>query len=199
MDKNIGKYVASRFNALTVMKGGLPLIASLMLSACATYPLGPSMMVLPGAGATFDQFRIDDMGCRNYAQQAGGQSAQEVAQNSGTDSAVVGTVVGAAAGALIGAASGNAAAGAGIGAGSGLLLGSAAGSDAYVTSGYSAQDRYDNAYVQCMYAKGHQVPVPAGLAATQPAPARAEIAPGPRQPPVVTNYPPPGTPPPPGY
>jgi hypothetical protein len=26
-------------------------------------------------------------------------------------------------------------------------------------SGYEAQRRYDNAFVQCMYAKGHRVPV----------------------------------------
>ena len=31
------------------------------------------------------------------------------------------------------------------------------------TSGYEAQRRYDIAYMQCMYAKGHQIPVSGGL------------------------------------
>jgi hypothetical protein len=51
--------------------------------------------------------------------------------------------------------------GAAIGAGSGLLLGSAAGPGAYETSAYALQNRYDITYVQCMYAKGNQVPVSA--------------------------------------
>jgi hypothetical protein len=44
----------------------LPLIG--LLSACATVPTGPSVMVLPGVGKPFDQFQVDDMLCRQYAQ-----------------------------------------------------------------------------------------------------------------------------------
>ena len=170
------------------------------LASCATYPTGPSMMALPGGGASFDQFRADDYQCQGYAQAAiGRQSPQQVASDAGNNTAVVGTMVGAAAGALLGAASGNAGAGAAIGAGSGLLLGSAAGADSYAASGYVAQERYDAAYVQCMYAKGHQVPVSAGAApAYQQAPAVAP-APGPSYSAPAGNYPPPGTPAPPGY
>ena len=41
----------------------------------------------------------------------------------------------------------------------GLAGGAAVGSDqSYATSG-SQQRRYDNAFTQCMYAKGHRVPV----------------------------------------
>jgi hypothetical protein len=173
------------------------------LAACATYPTGPSMMALPGNGVSFDQFRADDYQCQSYAQQSIGlQSPQQSASNSGVNSAAVGTAVGAAAGALLGAASGNAGAGAAIGAGSGLILGSAAGTDAYASSGYMAQQRYDDAYIQCMYAKGHQVPVPASVANYQQ-PAPSYIAPPPTGPvavpPSTGSYPPPGTPPPPGY
>ena len=101
------------------------------LAACATYPSGPSVMALPGTGATFDQFRVDDGACQNYAQQVLGiRTPQQIASDSGVNSATVGTVVGAAAGALLGAASGNAGAGAAIGAGSGLILGGAAANDA---------------------------------------------------------------------
>ena len=55
------------------------------------------------------------------------------------------------------------------------------------------QKRYDNAYVQCMYAKGQQVPLPAGVAARDNVSAPTTVAP------ASGSYPPPGTPPPPGY
>lgn len=173
------------------------------LAACATYPTGPSMMALPGNGASFDQFRADDYQCQSYAQQTLGlKTPQQNASDSGANSAAVGTAVGAAAGALLGAASGNAGAGAAIGAGSGLILGSAAGTDAYASGGYLAQQRYDDAYIQCMYAKGHQVPVPASVANYQQT-QQNYIAPPPTGPvavpPASGSFPPPGTPPPPGY
>ena len=42
--------------------------ATLLLAACATVPpSGPSVMVLPGSGKTFDQFRSDDFTCRQFA------------------------------------------------------------------------------------------------------------------------------------
>lgn len=130
-------------------------LAALLLGACATIPTGPNVLVLPGSGASFDQFRADESQCRQYAvEQIGGTTAQQAQIDSGVSSAVVGTVVGAAAGAAIGGGRG-----AGIGAGSGLLVGSLAGSETARTSAWGAQRRYDNAYVQCMYAKGHRVPV----------------------------------------
>jgi outer membrane lipoprotein SlyB len=58
----------------------------------------------------------------------------------------------------LGAASGHAGTGAAIGAGTGLLFGTASGASAGEVYGYEAQRRYDNTYVQCMYAKGNQVP-----------------------------------------
>jgi hypothetical protein len=66
--------------------------------------------------------------------------------------------LGAAAGALFGAASGNVGPGAAIGAGAGLLAGSAMAYHPAYGSGWEVQRRYDNAYQQCMYAKGNQVP-----------------------------------------
>ncbi len=152
-------------------------------------------MALPGTGSSFDQFRIDDSSCQVYAQQAAGFSTRQSAQQGALDSAVIGAAVGAAAGALIGAASGDPAAGAAIGGGSGLLLGSAAGADAYSISGSRTQDRYDTAYVQCMYGRGHQVPVPVSVAAANRGQADVVTAPVSRP----GAYPPPGTPPPPGY
>ncbi len=134
-------------------------ILLLVVSGCATIPTGPSVMVLPPAGKSFDQFQADDAICRQFAyDQVGGVTGQEAAQRSAVSSAVIGTALGAAAGAAIGSVSGSVGAGAAIGAGSGLLLGSAAGTGYASGSYYEAQRRYDNAYIQCMYSKGNQVP-----------------------------------------
>ena len=70
----------------------------------------------------------------------------------------MGTLLGAGLGAAIGAATGNPGVGAAIGAGSGLMLGTAGGANAGQLSGREAQQRYDIAYQQCMYAKGNQLP-----------------------------------------
>ncbi|RFC32207.1 MAG: Glycine-zipper containing OmpA-like membrane domain-containing protein [Candidatus Nitrotoga sp. SPKER] len=129
--------------------------AVLALSACTSIPTGPGMLVLPGTGKSFDQFRFDENDCRQYASaQIGGRTANEATADSGVKSAVVGTVVGATAGVLLGGHNG-----AGVGAGSGLLIGSMMGAGAGDSSGRNLQQRYDFAYQQCMYAKGHRVPV----------------------------------------
>jgi outer membrane protein OmpA-like peptidoglycan-associated protein len=134
------------------------LIAS--LAACATVPTGPSVMSLPGTGKSFEQFDNDDAICRQFAyEQSGGLTAQQAGQNAAVSSAIIGTALGAAAGAAIGSATGDMGAGAAIGAGSGLIIGSAAGSGYAAGSYYETQQRYDHAYIQCMYAKGNRVPV----------------------------------------
>ena len=45
-----------------------------------------------------------------------------------------------------------------IGTGAGLILGGAHGMERGHESRDALQYRYDTAYMQCMYAKGHQVP-----------------------------------------
>ena len=132
------------------------LAGALLLVGCVTVPTGPAVMALPGTAKSFDDFRADDISCRQYAQYSLGPGAEQVAANAATANAVGGTVLGAAAGAIIGSATGRAGPGAAIGAGTGLLLGSAAGSNAYGYSYYGMQRRYDMAYVQCMYAKGNR-------------------------------------------
>jgi hypothetical protein len=71
--------------------------------------------------------------------------------------------------------------GAGVGAGIGLLMGSAIGSSTANASAYAAQQRYDIGYTQCMYAKGHKVPVSSRFAAAneRPAPRRYNTPPPP--------------------
>lgn len=164
----------------------------LLLFGCVTVPTGPSVMALPGSGKTFDQFRNDDMDCRQYAQyQTGGMSTEQTAMNAGVSSAVVGTVIGAVAGAAIGGHDGAA-----VGAGTGLLVGSMAGSGAAQSSAYGSQRNYDNAYIQCMYAKGERVPVPMSMA--RPIRSSQPASPQPNPPTEATlPPPPPGLPPPP--
>lgn len=134
------------------------LTAVLVLGACVTMPTGPSVMVLPSAGKTFEVFQSEDLACRNWAAlQTGAPPAGVVNQNL-TGGAAIGALMGAGLGAAIGAASGNAGAGAAIGAGSGLIGGAAVASGPAYYAGWEVQLRYDNAYQQCMYAKGNQIP-----------------------------------------
>jgi len=133
----------------------LAALGAAFLAGCATYPpSGPSIAVLPGSTKTFDQFRADDGECRNYANGQTGMSPQDAAVEAGVGNAVVGTVIGTAAGALLGGRDGAA-----VGAASGLIVGSAYGANAANFSYYEAQRRYDAAFYQCMYARGHRVPV----------------------------------------
>ncbi|MBA4141995.1 MAG: hypothetical protein H0X43_03100 [Nitrosospira sp.] len=131
------------------------LLMAFGLASCATIPSGPGVMALPGSGKTFDEFRDDDSYCRQYAsEQVRGQTPSRASILSGLGTAAVGTGVGAATGGAFGGASGAA-----IGAGSGLLLGGLMGTGTARSSGNISQQRYDMGYTQCMYGKGHRVPV----------------------------------------
>jgi hypothetical protein len=121
-------------------------------------PYGPSVMVLPGQGKTFEQFQGEDALCRQWAAQRLGLSPQYTANQNAATGAVVGTLIGAGLGAAIGAAAGDPGLGAAIGAGSGLMMGTASGAEAGQVYGYEAQRQYDMAYQQCMYAKGNEIP-----------------------------------------
>jgi hypothetical protein len=133
-------------------------IAILALGGCVTMPSGPSVMVLPGQGKTFEQFQGEDAICRQWAAQRLGLSPQYTANQNAATGAVVGTLIGAGLGAAIGAAAGDPALGAAIGAGSGLFVGTASGAEAGQVYGWEAQRMYDMAYQQCMYAKGNEIP-----------------------------------------
>ncbi|HEV8584101.1 MAG TPA: glycine zipper family protein [Methylomirabilota bacterium] len=165
----------------------------LLLVGCATIPTGPSVMVLPGTGKPFDQFQIDDAACRQWALQSVGVTTQKASSDSLATGAVVGTAIGAAAGAAIGAAAGSPGIGAAAGAGAGLLGGTAVGGGYADRSVQSVQRRYDIAYMQCMYAKGNQIPVSRGAVPYNSM--RNQSPPPPPPPPAVT--PPAGSAPPP--
>lgn len=164
------------------MKIAIALIPALLLGACATLPPdGPSRMALPGSGKGFDQFRYDDSVCRQFGLEQSG-SVKAAAKESAVTSAAVGTVVGGLLGAAVGGHQGAA-----VGAGSGLLLGTMTGAATASDSYYTAQERYDNGYTQCMYAKGHKVAVSASLARQQysqpQTSTRAAVTPPPPPPP----------------
>src|SRR2546427_7594700 len=110
--------------------GVLALVFTLSLGACATVPLGPSVMVLPGTGKSFDQFQADDAVCRQWASVQTGTTPQQAAGSSTAKSGVLGTLLGAGLGAAIGAATGHPGVGAAVGAGGGLLAGTSGGGPA---------------------------------------------------------------------
>jgi Glycine-zipper domain len=172
----------------------VPVATTLFVVGCATVPTGPSVMVLPGSGRPFDQFRADDSLCRQWALEQTGTTTKQASKESTVSGAAIGTAVGAAAGAAIGAAAGSPGVGAAAGAGAGLLGGTAIGASQGEDAKVSVQRRYDVAYMQCMYAKGHQIPVPRGAQGytsstpTAPAPPR-NVPPPPAGPPPP---PPPG-------
>jgi len=183
----------------------LSLVATslLLVAGCVSVPAGPTVLVLPGQQKSFDLFQYDDIACRQYAQSLVAPAGQE-AVNNAAGTAAVATVIGAAAGAIIGSASGQAGQGAAIGAGTGLLFGSAAGGNTAYLSSYELQRRYNVAYMQCMYARGNQLP---GQAVYRQAPAASRAPGGPQSayPPANTpapapssqspvSYPPPNTP-----
>jgi hypothetical protein len=169
------------------LKFSAALLSLLVLGACVTAPpAGPRVMALAGSGKTFEQFRLDDMDCRQYAgAQTGNQDANAVAADSTARSAALGTLIGAVAGAAI-----NGNRGAAAGAGTGLLVGSMAGANAGQVSAARGQRGYDNAYLQCMYAKGNKVPVNGHLMqSSSPAPTVPSSG-------MMPPPPPPGAPPP---
>jgi hypothetical protein len=155
----------------------LILLPVLVLSACTTEPLGPTVGVLPQPGKPFDVFQGDQAMCKQYASGEVQGGAQQ-ANNQQVGTGIIGTLLGAGLGAAIGGGRGAA-----IGAGAGALGGTAVGSGPAQNAQYSLQQRYNMAYSQCMYSHGNQV------AGYQPAPAQPSYPAG--------YYPPP--PPPPGY
>ena len=186
---------------MSVRSLAVPSLAAALLAGCVTVPTGPAVMVMPGVQKSFDQFRVDEGECRNYAQAVlGGPNAAQPGNDAAAANAVAGAALGAAAGAILGAVTGHAGNGAAIGAGTGLIFGSAAGSNSAGYSSYALQRQYDGAYLQCMYARGNQVPGQVAYRVVTPAPRTPVYSypPANYPPPNAApgNYPPPNYPPP---
>ncbi len=111
----------------------LLLAAASVLGACTSMPSGPSVMALPGTNKSLDQFRGDDITCRQFALgQVSGVSSHQASTTATASHPAPGTS-----------------------------------STSY--AGDDAQQQYDAAYVQCMYASGHRVPVYSPMIAAPPA------------------------------
>lgn len=124
---------------------GLVIVAVALLSGCYSY--GGYQPTVDGYNDP-NAYRINqDMAeCRQLAEQAaGGGTLKESAVGAG-----VGGLIGAAGGAIVGAFTGNPAAGAAIGAAAGGFGGAA-------KQGFQSEDRFRNAYNQCMSNRGHNV------------------------------------------
>ena len=141
-----------------------------MLAGCAATPLGPTVQAMPGPGKSFDAFQTDNTTCKGFAtDQVRGQAD---ASNQRTAGAVMlGTVLGAGFGAAVGGSVGDAGSGAAIGAATGAGTGTAIGAGNGANDQAMIQQQYDNAFSQCMFAKGEQVPGFAPAVAYGPGPA----------------------------
>ena len=149
---------------VVVTCAGLTLAA--LLSTGAAAQMAPTIQVMPAPNKPFPIFQQDDANCRQWASsQTAGAQQQANGQVAG------GLIGGATLGAGIGAAFGGGR-GAAIGAGSGAIAGTAVGADASAQTQAMAQQQYDNAYGQCMYSRGNQVPGYQAPAAAPPPPPR---------------------------
>ncbi len=168
---------------------------ALSLASCASTPMGPTVNVLPPQGKPFDQFQFEQNSCKDYAyDQVRGQA--ETANNTGILEGVGGTVLGAGLGAAIGGGRGAA-----IGAASGAVAGTAVGASTSGNKQGGIQVQYNNAYEQCMAAKGNQIQQPVVTQRTviynppPPPPSVVYV----QQPPPTVVYETAPPPPPPGY
>jgi len=138
-------------------RGVAVLTAAGVLAGCAQPPLGPTVTVMPTAGKPFNVFQQEDAFCRQFAQQQTAGTTEQ-ANNAQLGTAALGTVLAAGLGAAMGGGQGAA-----VGAGVGALGGTAIGASQAERGAFSAQQRFNLAYSQCMYSYGNQVP---GFAAT---------------------------------
>jgi hypothetical protein len=140
-----------------IMRVSLSACVLSIMAGCAATPMGPTVQVMPGRGKTFETFQGDQAGCKAYAaSQVSGQA--DAANQRAVGTTLLSTVLGAGLGAGVGAAAGNAGAGAAIGAAAGAGGGTAYGAGNSANDQAGIQQQYDNAFSQCMYAKGEQVP-----------------------------------------
>ena len=119
--------------------------AALVTSACASLPAdsAPTVGVLPGGGKNMAQFNADDIACRTTASaKAKDNSPLPVGMGLGDQVDVASTR-----GRLAIRDSTES---------TGSVYGGAIATD---NTTFTRQQRYDTAYVSCMYSKGHKIPV----------------------------------------
>ncbi len=164
------------------------LCAVLLLSGCASEPLGPTARVLPAPGKPFEAFQQDQSLCKQFAdgETAGGAMMSNVKQ---LGTAALSIALGAGLGAATTQHRGGQ--GAAPGAALGALAGAVTAARGSSRDQSGLQGRYDLAYTQCMFARGNQIPGPArgvypGLAVARNSPG---VMPGPYMPGPYMNGP----------
>jgi hypothetical protein len=145
----------------------------------------PHVIIAPAPGKPPDLFEQEDEACRAKAEES---SNSDAGTEKVVESAAVGTVIGAAAGSLMGGRHDRGGL-TGAGALTGLIVGAAAGANRNAAADAAAQRHYDRVYLQCMLAKGNQLP---GAVVRQVAPPPAPM----QNAPAVMYPPPPPSPPP---
>jgi len=142
------------------------LVLPLALVGCASNPMGPTVQIMPSPTKPFPIFQQDQEQCKQYAQtQIAGQI--DAANRAAVGQTALGTLLGAALGTAV-----DNHRGANIGAASGAISGTAVGAGTTQNAQTLVQEQYNNAYSQCMYSRGNQVPGMQSLQAqaTPPAP-----------------------------
>jgi hypothetical protein len=122
------------------------LCVALLAGACASLPAGsaPTVEVLPGGGKDMAEFNKDDIACRTSAQaQANGNGPLPTAMGLGRSD-------------IVASARGRLTLRENTESNTGSVFGGAPAADSGKLNG---QQRYDTAYVQCMFSKGHKVPL----------------------------------------
>jgi hypothetical protein len=121
-----------------------------LISGCATLPEGPSITALPGTGKSLEEFRAADDACRQDSLERVRGVTPNLGVTETDQKRAAETAVNPAAGASIGA---------GEDASTDSGMAGAIPADTQTVSARDLRYRYDSAYIKCMYAKGHRVPV----------------------------------------
>ena len=129
---------------MTKMNLLITIILALFFSGCA-YHSGWTPTVDPYGDPNVANIQRDQIECQTLARHASGNPVNEVGKG-----ALVGGATGAAAGAAIGAAVGSPGPGAAIGAAAGGVGG-------MVRQGFGADEKFKQAFINCMRNRGHNV------------------------------------------
>lgn len=126
---------------------GVPLLTLALLAGCYTMPEGPTVTTLQGDAKNANEFRTDNVDCRQYAAT---QTDEAVAAAAGHPARVTGDWHGAAPDVAPGGRDAT------VAGRTGSVID---GIDSAQFAGFGPQEVYNRAYVQCMYFRGNKVPL----------------------------------------
>jgi len=133
-----------------VVAQAMAVVFVLAVGACAGNAVTPTVAVLPGGGKTMAAFNADDIACRDYAASPSNSNSVPLA------SMGIGNIEVASARRGFASITGSAPS-----TGAGSVYGGATAQDTGEKP--TTQQKYDTAYIRCMFTKGHKVPVSGGM------------------------------------